>query len=179
MFYLTPSHWRFGFFWMLATTIAIVLCAPFGSIGLFMGPALLASAQGYVLNRHGYPFIGWSLATLVSGYSAIVLFVALFFSMTALPLVVFICGAVMGLAQGLILRRRTRYWVWWPVVSAAVLTISIAWFVPSAVNATIYGSERSGLDWLVLATFSGLIGGCLKGIALAWFLKGPASLSRK
>lgn len=165
---------------MLATTIAIALCTPLGAIGLFLGPVLLAIGQSYVLKRERHRYLPWGIATLLSGYVALFLFLLLFLygAFLTVPVMVFLCGATIGLAQGLVLKSNSRYWRWWPIVNGAILTVSIVWFIPSVLDASVYGSQRTLLSWFVLAPLTGLIGGCLKGLALAWFLKHP-TLSRE
>lgn len=172
---LTPSDWRFCLQWTLATAIAISFCGALGPIGLLVGPVVLAIAQSYVLRRKQPLFLFWGIATFVGGYIAIALLVAwvLFASSIPLLLIIAICGAIVGLAQAFVLRRHTRYWAWWPFVNAAVLTISLFWFIPDAVDVGIYGTQRSFWGWMALAGFTGLIGGILKGLALMGLLKHP------
>lgn len=177
MLHLTRADWRFCGQWTLVTTIAIALCNPLGPIGLMLGPVVLAIAQGYILKRHRHRFLPWSIATMIGGYVAISLFTGLFLYGVAspVPLQVFLCGAIVGLAQGLVLRHDSRHWLWWPMVNGAILAVSIAWFMPGVLDASVYGTQRPPLTWLGLATLTGLIGGFLKGIALRAFLKFPAS----
>jgi hypothetical protein len=172
---LTPSDWRFCLQWTLATAIAIGLCGALGPIGLLVGPVVLAIAQGYVLRRKQPLFLFWGIATLVSGYVAIALvFVQVLFAyVIPLPVVVAMGGAIVGVAQAIVLRSRSRYWAWWPLVSAVVLTLSLFWFMPDAVNVGIYGTQRPFWVWMALAALTGLIGGILKGLTLIWLLKHP------
>lgn len=174
---LTPSDWRFCLRWTLASAIAIGFSGSLGPIGLLVGPILLAIAQGYVLRRQKPMYLQWGIATLVGGYIAIALLVAwvLFASSIPLLLIIAICGAIVGLAQAFVLRRHSRYWAWWPFVNAAVLTISLFWFMPDAVDVGIYGTQRPFGVWGALAGFTGLIGGILKGLALMGLLKQPPS----
>ena len=173
MLHLTPADRRFCLRWILATTAAIALCNPLGAPGLLIGPVVLAIAQGLALRRYYAPFVWWGLATIVGGYGAIALFIvwALFWSALPLPLMVLVCGAIVGCLQAWVLRRGSRLWGWWPLVNAVILTVSIAWFVPDMVDAAIYGTRRILWHWVALAALTGLIGGCLKGVALVWFLK--------
>jgi hypothetical protein len=177
---LTAADRRFCGRWLLATMLAIALCNPLGPIGLFIGPVVLATTQSDVLRREGHRFWPWGIATLVSGYLAIALFTGLFLGVPKLPIpvMVLICGAIVGAAQGWVLRRESRYWRWWPLLNALILTVSLSWFMPGVLNAAIYGTQRVSLTWLALATLTGLIGGLLKGLALAWLFKHPARPGR-
>lgn len=173
MRFLTRSEWQFCGRWLLATSIAIALCASLGPVGLLVGPILLAIAQGYVLKRYWLRFKAWGIATLVGGYLAIGAFIGLFFSASFLPLapMVFLSGLPLGATQAYVLRRDGRSWQLWPLVSALVLTISLYQFMPLAVGAAIVGTRRPFWEWMLLAALAGLIGGFLKGVALAWILK--------
>jgi hypothetical protein len=120
-------------------------------------------------------YLQWGIATLVGGYIAIALLAAwvLFASSIPLLLIIAICGAIVGVAQAIVLRSRSRYWAWWPFVNAVILTISLLGFMPDAVDAGIYGTQRPFWVWMALAGFTGLIGGILKGLALMGLLKHP------
>lgn len=172
MFNLDRKDWIFCLRWTLATAIAIGICSLFGLYGLLVGPFVVAIAQGLALVGYWNYAILWGLAIVIGGYTALVAFLGLFvYSPLPLPITVMISGAVMGLAEGFVLRPVTRLWKGWPLLKSLVLLISIGWFVPSVINASVSGVTRSWWEWLALATLTGLIGGALKGLALVWFLK--------
>lgn len=166
---------RFCLQWMGATTIAIVLSYLFGPIGLFMGPAVLALAQGFVLRRYWSQYLVWGIVTMLTGYGAIALLFlwVLALSSVPLPLVLFLGGALIGLGQAMVFRQGGRSWVWWPGASGLALMVSLFWFMPGVVNAAIYGSRGPLWQGLALAGLTGLLGGSIKGVLLNWVLRSP------
>jgi hypothetical protein len=145
---------------------------------LFVGPVLLAIAQGFALRRYWSRALQWGLATLVGGYLALGVFMGLLIanSLTLSWLWLVIGGSVLGLVQAFVFKGRSRYWGWWPLVSGMSLLIGVSWFMRAAMNTAVYGTQRSAVIWLVLAALTGLIGGALKGLALTWFLQQSPTL---
>jgi len=172
--HLTAADWQFCGRWTLATIIAIALGALLGPIGLFLGPVFLAITQGWVLRAY-WPegYLWWGIATLIGGYISIPVMVGglLAFSALSLPLMIFVSGAIIGGGQALVLRRQSRRWVWWPLISGLILTLSLFWYIPEAIDAAIYGQNRTAWEWVLRASLAGLIGGLLKGFALTQYLQ--------
>lgn len=159
--------------WTVATTAAIALCNPLGIVGLFGGPIVLAIAQGWAMRPYWPHYRWWGLATIIGGYCAIFLLVGLvLLSRWPVFVMVFVCGAIAAVPHTLVLRYyRQRGWPWWPLINAGILTVSLFWFMPDIINASIYGNSRVSWAWLAMATLTGLIGGSLKGLAVAQMLK--------
>ena len=179
MLTLTWKDWRFCLRWILATAIALGFCGFLGIPGLMVGPLVLAIAQGLALKGYWSCSIFWGFGTVVGGYTALVAMLGLILLTPApISLMVFVGSAILGLAQAFVLRGVSRFWQWWPPITIAALLISIGWFVPLAINAGIYGTQRPEWQWIVIAAMTGLIGGALKSVALVWFLKQPTRLNR-
>lgn len=173
--HLAKPNWRFCLQWVLATAIALALCNLLGPIGLLIGPGVLAIAQGYVLRRHRYRFFfAWGATTAIGGYGALFAYFVLFLSMaSSLPLwvLVGIGGAILGVAQAIVLRGHSRYWRWWPLINAIILTISLGWLMPTIMDGAIYGSRQPDWQRLLRMALTGIIGGTLKGLMLDQVLR--------
>jgi hypothetical protein len=168
--HLNSADWWFWLRWTAATAIALGLCGALGPSGLFAGPLLLAIAQALALKGYWRRGGLWFFLTLVGGYGAIAVLVAIALTMGNPILMVVGGGAILGGFQALALKGVTRRWVWWPLVTIAVLLISIGWFVPLAFNAAIYAPQWPTWRWLTMLAGSGILGGALKGAALVGLL---------
>ncbi|MEL6382897.1 MAG: hypothetical protein AAFQ89_10565, partial [Cyanobacteria bacterium J06626_18] len=200
----TRADWLFCLRWTLATAIALTLPTLLGQvaflepIGPWTGPIWLGIAQTLALERYWTRSIPWGLATAIGGYVAIggyyLLVVVSLATAAILPStlveIVFVylpiigSGAILGLAQALVLRGVSRWWRWWPLVSGVILSISIFWLVGLSIEAVILQSAESPSRspwwyWTLLTALSGLIGGVLKSLALALFLKRTPHLRKK
>jgi hypothetical protein len=172
VFHLTSQDWQFCLRWTIATTAAIALCNALSIIGLFSGPIVLAIAQGWAMRPYWPHYRWWGLATIIGGYFALFTLLALvLLSWWPVFVRVFVCGAIAALPHMLVLRHYRQPWRWWPLINAAILTLSLFWFMPDVINAAIYGNSRGMGEWLALATLTGLIGGSLKGFALTQVLR--------
>ncbi|MGF1521758.1 MAG: hypothetical protein ACFBSF_05495 [Leptolyngbyaceae cyanobacterium] len=207
MLNLTRADWLFCLRWTLATAIALSIptllkqVSFLEQIGLWTGPIWLGIAQGLALERYWTRSIPWGFATAVGGYLAIgsysLLILASFAVAPILPSalgqITFIClptvggGVILGLAQALVLRGVSRWWRWWPLVSSMVLLVSIFWLIALSIEASVMQfaigdeppSRPSWWYWTLLTAVSGLIGGVLKSLALALFLKRTPRLRKK
>ncbi len=124
------------------------------------------------MHPHWPHYRWWGLATIIGSYCAIFTLVALvLWSRWPVFVMVFVCGAIAALPHMLVLRHYRQPWRWWPWINAAILTLSLFWFMPNVINAAIYGNSRGMGEWLALATLTGLIGSSLKGFALTQVLR--------
>lgn len=172
MLHLTPKDGQFWARWTLATTLEIALCNVLGIVSFFTGPIVLAIAQGWALRTYWPRYRWWALATMSGGYLALsALLACVLFARWPIFVSVFVCGAIAALPQMLVLRFYRCRWRWWPLVNAVILTVSLFWFMPGIIDASIYGNTRVSWQWLALATLAGLIGSSLKGLALTQVLR--------
>ncbi len=186
MLNLTRKDGLFCLRWTLATAFTLSLCGALGALGVLVGPLAIAIAQALALRGYWRRSLLWGIATTLGGYVTFAVFFALYLSTGGfLPfnLLIAIAGAVWGLSQSFVLRLETRRWYLWAVMNAVVLLVAIGWFMPLAINAAIYGSQRWWWQWSLLAGATGLMGGALKSVALALILRRtgkvqtPATLS--
>ena len=178
MFYLTSKDWRFCARWTLATTLAIALCNALDIVGFLSGPIVLAIAQGWALRSYWPHYRLWALATLIGGYLALLeLLLCVLFAPWPVFVSVFVCGAIAAGPQAWVLRRHRQPWRRWPLINAVILTLTLFWFLPDMLDASIYGNTRPAWEWVARAALTGLIGGSLKGIALTQFLQ-PRALPK-
>ena len=203
MLNLTRADWFFCLRWTLATAIALGLTPLLlrleliRPIGLWTGPIWLGLAQGLALERYWTRSIPWGFATAIGGYLGIgayyLLIQSSLYAGPEIPLVLtdisfyglapLSGGAVLGLAQAFVLRGVSRWWRWWPLVSGLVLLASIFWLV----NLILWDAfqridpflSRPLWYWICLTALSGIIGGVLKSLALALFLKRTPRLRKK
>ncbi|MEM1279287.1 MAG: hypothetical protein AAGG53_04515 [Cyanobacteria bacterium P01_H01_bin.152] len=178
MFYLTSKDWRFCGRWTLATTLAIALCNALDIGGFLSGPIVLAIAQGWALRSYWPHYRLWALATIVGDYLAVFAFLALIlFARWPVFVSVFVCAAISAGPQAWVLRRHRQPWRRWPLINALILTLTLFWFLPDMLDASIYGNTRPAWEWVARAALTGLIGGSLKGLALTHFLQ-PRALPK-
>ncbi|NER80731.1 MAG: hypothetical protein F6K42_14405 [Leptolyngbya sp. SIO1D8] len=178
MLNLTRKDWRFCLRWTVATAIALSLCGLLGPVGFMVGPLTLAIAQGVALKGYWGRAIFWGFGMVVGGHTAWVALALGLLAQAPVSLAIVMSSAVLGLAQAFVLRGASQVWRWWPLVTIVILQVSIGWFVPLVLNAAVYGSQRPMWQWITLTTLTGLIGGSLTSIALAWVLKQPPRFSQ-
>ncbi|NEQ46763.1 MAG: hypothetical protein F6K00_25765 [Leptolyngbya sp. SIOISBB] len=129
-------------------------------------------AQGWALRAYWPHYRLWALATIIGGYLVLVALLAcVLLARWPVFVSVFVCGAIAAGPQAWVLHRHRQPWRCRPLMNAVILTLTLFWFLPDMLNASIYGNTRPVWEWVARAAIAGLIGSSLKGMALTQFLQ--------
>ncbi len=173
--------WIVGLWWTLATVVGLAMAMLIGPrLGGVVNPAILGLTQWLVLRRYISKAGWWILATTIGGVVALYIGSAVTFFTTGIlwhgaGLVGgAVGGAILGLAQWLVLRRHVSQAGWWILASAVALAVGAGWVVNLGISSAFRGGESiEMLRWIGIGAASGAIGGVIKGGTLVWLLRQP------
>ncbi|MCA1995588.1 MAG: hypothetical protein LDL41_26595 [Coleofasciculus sp. S288] len=177
-------RWIVGVWWTVATVVSLTAAMAVNPVwGQVVGPATLGITQWLVLRQH-IPKAGWwILATTLGGVVALYLGSAVSFFTTSILWIGSgvvggaVGGAILGLAQWLVLRRHVSQAGWWIAASAVALAVGAGWLVYLGIESAFTFDASMDLiqiiRWSGMGALSGAIGGAIKGGALVWLLRQP------
>lgn len=172
MFGLTQADVWFCVRWTLGTAIALAISGSYGVYGLVVGPTLLGIAQWIALLGYWEYGVQWGISTIVGGYLALSAFVLLSLEVfDASWITVAICGVIFGTCQACVLAiANNPIWLLWPMVNSGLWVVNISGVFSFAQT---YGVRAFQSPWTEIIAFSasGLVGGAMKGVLLAYAIK--------
>jgi hypothetical protein len=145
--------WALVFLWMMATTLGWVLSHTLLlNLDIVLSGLAIGILQAFVLKGRLRAFWGWIIATTLGWFLGVTLGLALVPDEMSF-LTGFLTGALLGVAQWLVLRREVNLSGWWIAISI------VGW--------------STGLVYLPGLLLTGAISGLLTGIALELLLRNP------
>jgi len=178
---VTTSERSLGLQWVVANVVGWLIgfaaCEWLQSFlsTVFVDGLVIGSAVGisqWLVLRRRIPSTGWWIVlTIVSFGVGKALAVALLPDAATLPADVLtgaIIGAVVGIAQWLVLRRSVSSAAWWVPATAAAW--AVGW---SAIGAAEGATDRSTLTQYLVGGVGAAAAGLITAIALIWLLRSP------